>query len=400
MKKVAFPGLHDVLRLLQPAQVRQLGACPDLRFPGPRLAEEALRRGWLTPYQVRKLLRGRGRRLVQGPYVILDRLGGGATGKVYKVRHSRLNRLAALKVIGKGRLTDSRAAERFYREIRALAQLAHPNIVHAYDAGPVGDSHFLVMEYIEGTDLARLLQERGPLPVGEACDYVLQAALGLQHAHERGLVHRDLKPSNLLVEKGGRIKVVDFGLARFQEDPVTDPLTQQGVVLGTVDYMAPEQILDAHAVDARADLYSLGCTLYHLLTGRPPFSKGTVLEKLLKHQAEEPTPVEVLRPDVPAAVAAVVRRLMAKHPEGRFRTAAETAAALGAPLGPAPLPESLPSSLFAFPRLERPARQARRGGPGVAGWLRRLLTGLLARGIGLVTSPSALAAPAILRGTD
>ena len=342
--------------LLKPAQFRELRT----RLEEPHaLIAELLSRGWLTPYQARQLRRGRSGKLVLGRYVVLDRLGAGATGKVYKVRHRDLDRLAALKVLRRQGLEDPVAAARFRREVETVAQLAHPHIVRAYDAGQNGDRYFLVTEYVPGPDLGRRVAEGGPLTLAAACKYARQAALGLQHAHQRGLVHRDIKPSNLLLqEETGLVKVADFGLARLQHQ-AGDPLTQQGAVLGTLDYMAPEQTLDSHAVDARADLYSLGCTLYYLLTGRPPFPGGTALRKLFRHQDEEPTPVEQVRPGVPDGVAAVVRRLMAKRPGERYQTAGEAAAALAAVTQPwkdpcgegsqeSPLGEDFPAPAFAF----------------------------------------------------
>jgi serine/threonine protein kinase len=203
-------------------------------------------------------------------------------------------------------------------------------VVHAYDAGRKGRSHYyLAMEYVEGPDLARLVKRRGALPAAVACAYARQAALGLEHAHGRGVVHRDLKPSNLLLSARGVVKVLDLGLARLEG--AGEALTRAGQVLGTVDYIAPEQALGAGA-DARSDLYSLGCTLHFLLAGRPPFPGGTAADKLLRHLREEPQAPE----GVPASVVEVARRLMAKRPEGRYRSAAEAAEALGRIGGLAP----------------------------------------------------------------
>ena len=220
--------------------------------------------------------------------------------------------------------------ERFRREVKSAARLAsHPNIVAAYDAEQAGETHMLVMEFIEGTDLARVVDRRGPLPVGEACEYVRQAALGLQHAFEDGMVHRDIKPQNLMRTTRGQIKILDFGLARFASEVATHAgVTAEGMVLGSADYIAPEQIDDPHAADIRADIYSLGCTLYFLLAGRPPFPDGSLIQKLMAHSEKTPRPLAEVRADVPPELARVVERMMAKDPARRFQTPDEVAQAL------------------------------------------------------------------------
>jgi hypothetical protein len=277
-------------------------------------------------------------------YRILEVLGTGGMGVVYKAEHRLLERPVALKVIDRGLTGKPAVVERFRREVKAAGQLNHPNIVQAHDADQAGDSHFLVMEFVEGTTLARLVEQQGPLPIAQACDYVRQAALGLERAHEHGMVHRDIKPHNLMRTPQGQIKVLDFGLARLVREATpalslsgegTSPdakasphLTQMGMVMGTADYMAPEQATNAHAADIRADIYSLGCTLYYLLTGRPPFPEGTVLDKLLAHGRSTPKPLSDFRADVPAALARVVGRMMAKEPAARYQTPAELATAL------------------------------------------------------------------------
>jgi len=341
----------DILRqsqLLGPQQLAQLldqeSRWGDLRA----LAQELVTRNWLTPYQVNRLLKGRGADLILGPYLVLERLGEGGTGQVFKARHQRMNRVVALKVIRPELLTDAEVVNRFLREIQVVSQLSHPNVVHAYDAGPVGSTYFLAMEYIDGTDLAALVRDAGPLPVAQACDYLRQAALGLQHAHERGLIHRDIKPPNFLLAQPGRaadsragsasrwgvIKLLDLGLARLQRSSVdgerTSMLTPAGsVTMGTPDYLAPEQALDFHSADIRADIYGLGCTGYYLLTGQPPFPGGTLAQKLLRHQQAECPAVEQQRADVPPEVAALLRRLLAKRPEDRPQTPQEVADELG-----------------------------------------------------------------------
>jgi serine/threonine protein kinase len=342
MATASTASLVDALRqyrLLDPAQLQELPAL-QARFPDPKaLARELIQRGWLTPYQANQLLQSKGQELVLGSYLLLERLGEGGMGQVFKARHRNLGRTVAVKLIRKERLDNPAAIKRFEREVRAAAALNHPNIVHAYDADQIGGTHLLVMECIEGaTDLNRLVKQNGPLPVEQACEYIWQAALGLQHAYERGLVHRDIKPHNLLLTADGKaVKMLDMGLARLDhpgaEDDKSSTMTQEGAVMGTPDYIAPEQALASHTVDIRGDLYSLGCTFYFLLTGKVPFPGGTFTEKLLKHQLEQPVPVEQVRADVPPVVAAIVRQMMAKKPEERHQTPAELAAALAALFG-------------------------------------------------------------------
>jgi serine/threonine-protein kinase len=320
--------------VLGPEQLNKLrravqGRAPDVRA----LARELLNQGSLTAYQANLLLQGRGAELVLGPYLLLDRLGEGGMGQVFKARHQVMHRVVAIKIIRKEHLADGGAVQRFQREIRLAAQLDHPNLVRAYDAAQVGDTHFLVMEYAEGTDLHRLVQKAGPLPVAQACEYVRQAALGSQHAAERSLVHRDIKPSNLqLTGQGTVVKVLDMGLARSMEpdtgQKVTAELTLARTFMGTPDYIAPEQIADARRVDIRADIYSLGCTLYFLLAGRPPFPVATWQEKLVCHDKVEPQALEQVRPEVPPALGAVVRKMMAKRAEDRYATPLAVADAL------------------------------------------------------------------------
>jgi hypothetical protein len=231
-------------------------------------------------------------------YRVVRLLGSGGMGAVYEVEHRVMRRLVALKVINRAYTANAAALERFRREVRAAARLAHPNIVTTHDAEDAGQTHFLVMEYVEGTDLGRLVQERGPLPLDRACEYVRQAALGLQHAFEQGMVHRDLKPHNLMLTPDGRVKVLDFGLACFASETASAAgVTGTGLVLGTVDYIAPEQADNPHEADIRSDIYSLGCTLYHLLAGRPPFPTGTALQKVMAHQNKDPQPLTELRDD-------------------------------------------------------------------------------------------------------
>jgi serine/threonine-protein kinase len=371
------------------------------RYAGPRsLAGDLIKRGWVTVYQVNLLLQGRGDDLLLGPYLLLERLGEGGTGQVFKARHVRMNRIVALKVIRRDLVADNDALGRFYREIQVVSQLAHPNLVHAFDAGPAGATHFLAMEYVDGVDLARLVKEHGPLPVAKACSYIRQTALALQQIHQHGLVHRDIKPQNLLLASGGRkspeppganvpgspgvVKLLDLGLARLQESVhgkstthlpdgrSLTTLTLAGpVTIGTVDYMAPEQALDFHQVDIRADIYSLGCTFWFLLTGKPPFPGGTLAQKLMKHQQAELPPLHEQRPGLPAALEPLLKQMLAKRPEDRFRTPAELVRMLDTiPVDPAS-PSPKPGLLNLVAAFSSPPRLILAGG-GL------LLAGLLA----------------------
>jgi hypothetical protein len=271
-------------------------------------------------------------RLLDHPrYRVLRLLGQGGMGAVYLAEHLFMGRLVALKVVSTALMDSPDALERFRQEVRAAAQLSHPNIVAAFDADHVGNLHFLVMEYIDGVNLAEHLARSGPLPIPQACHAVEQAALGLQHAHDKGMVHRDIKPQNLMLTRGGGVKILDFGLARFARErnaPGQAGLTGTGVVMGTADYIAPEQTRSSRGIDIRADIYGLGCTLYHLLSGRVPFPDGTVIDKMIRHCVDAPEPLRSLRPDVPTELAAVVEKMMAKDPAQRYQTPAEVAAAL------------------------------------------------------------------------
>jgi serine/threonine protein kinase len=270
------------------------------------------------------------RELTEHPrYRLQGFLAAGGMGMVFKAEHRLMRRPVALKVIHPHLLNRPAAVERFHREVRAAARLAHPNIVAALDAEQAGAVHFLVMEYVEGETLDRIVARRGPLPVVEACAYVAQAAAGLQHAHELGMVHRDLKPSNLIVTTAGQVKILDFGLAQLVHEGQTGAgLTPEGTLVGTPGYLAPEQARDPGSADIRADLYSLGCTLYHLLTGRPPFVGGGVLQQLLAHQDRAPRPLATFRDDLPENLIRIVERLLAKEPAGRFESPAQLAQAL------------------------------------------------------------------------
>lgn len=308
---------------------------------GRLIARALVELGLLTKFQAEMLLAGRTNGFVLGQYRILEQLGQGGMGRVFKAVHQTMNRIVALKVLGPQILESDRGQQMFRREMQAAARLAHPNIVTAYDANRVGGRYYLVMEFVDGPNLEQLIRDNGPLPIGLACDFIRQAALGLQHAHELGMVHRDIKPANLLVHRPGStvdkrflVKISDFGLARLSDSETGGPTqvssieTRPNVVMGTPDYLSPEQARDLHAADSRSDVYSLGCSLYYVLTGDVPFPGGTAMEKLVRHSTEEPVPVEEIRSDLPAILAAIVRRMMAKDRTARFQSAAEVAQAL------------------------------------------------------------------------
>jgi serine/threonine protein kinase/putative intracellular protease/amidase len=270
-------------------------------------------------------------------YRVLSLLATGGMGAVYKAEHRLMERLVALKVINPGLLANPQALERFRREVRAAARLSHPNIVAAHDADQAGELHFLIMEFVDGLNLERWLAHKGPLAPAQAANLIRQAALGLEHMHEKGMVHRDIKPLNLMVTLQGNVKVLDCGLARLAGEPGTDHssgaastgdkpgMTTAGMILGTPDYIAPEQVTDPRRADIRADIYALGCTLFYALTGQPPFPTGTMVEKLNQHLKSAPPSILARRPDVPAELARVLEKMLAKDPAQRYQTPGEVA---------------------------------------------------------------------------
>jgi serine/threonine-protein kinase len=321
------PLLETLARhnLLTSWQLGHLGRIARELATAEDLLQKLERLEWLTAYQASHLRRGVGDRLVAGPYILLEPLDSGGMGQVFRARHRLLERVAAHKRIHPDHQANPRMAERFLREVRAAASLAHPNIVTVYDFYQEGDDFYLSMEMIQGSDLHSHLDRHGALPVALACDVTYQACLGLQHAHGRGVVHRDIKPRNLMVSPDGHVKIIDFGLARRNVDST---ITATGM-MGTPDYLPPEQADRPHDVDRRADIYSLGCTLYHLLAGHPPFYHVPRDERASAHRTLQPPKIEQIRKDVPRRVAEVLRRMMEKAPEDRFQRAAEVAEALG-----------------------------------------------------------------------
>ncbi|HEX4589279.1 MAG TPA: serine/threonine-protein kinase [Gemmataceae bacterium] len=299
------------------------------------LAQRLFRQGLLTQFQVNQLLAGKwkGFFLAGGKYKLMDKLGAGGMGHVFLCEHRRMKRLVALKVLPTDKLKDDASAvERFEREARAAAALDHPNIVRAHDidTDPDKNLHFLVMEFVDGSSLQEIIKKHGPLDHVRACHYIADAARGLQHAHEAGWVHRDIKPGNLLLDRSGALKILDMGLARLFADD-SDNLTkryEKNAVLGTADYLAPEQATNSSDVDIRADIYSLGATFYYLLTGHGPFDEGTVTQKLIWHQTRQPESIRAKRPELPKDLEAVINKMMAKKPVHRYQEPSAVATAL------------------------------------------------------------------------
>ncbi len=321
------------------------------------LARALIKSKKLTKYQASALYQGKTKGLVLGNYVILDKIGAGGMGQVYKALHRRMKRVVALKVLPAEATKDADAVQRFHREVEAAARLEHPNIVTAHDADEADGMHFLVMQYADGKDLSDLVKDNGPLPVPQAVECIRQAACGLAYAHKNGVIHRDIKPANLLLDTEGTIRILDMGLARLEsqiaEQTQAAGLTQSGQIMGTVDYMSPEQAEETRGVDGRADMYSLGCTLYVLLVGKPMFQGTTTIAKLMAHRTTPAPSLRAARADVPEALEAIYQRMVAKEVDDRYATMDEVVAALETCLGtaaPAKLdgPSSSDSALSDF----------------------------------------------------
>ncbi len=356
---------------------------------------ELVQRNWLTPYQQSQLLSGNGEKLIISSYRIQSPLGEGGMGMVFKAIQPKLGRTVAIKVIRPQVLAARpEILSRFHREAKAIAHLNHPNVVLLYDADEFNGTHYIAMEYVDGLTLEKMVRTQGPMPIRQACEYMRQSALGLQHAYEVGLVHRDIKPSNILVSQKtsihesrgsslkmakpslvtvrdrdrmsqsnasaagvpqgwGQVKVLDMGLAmlvdRLDEESLDygqTPLTRAGVLLGTPDFIAPEQARDARHVDIRADIYSLGCTFYYVLTGKPPFPGGADVQKLIRHQTEKPYSIDELRPGIPQEVTSILNRMLEKRPEDRYPTPRHLADALDLYVNPALPSTPVPSGFM------------------------------------------------------
>ncbi|NLX54752.1 MAG: serine/threonine protein kinase [Planctomycetaceae bacterium] len=337
-KKLNSQALLDLLersKLLSADQVARAVAeweslhGESLPEDAERLADHLVATQVITRWQADNLLRGKYKGYFLGKFKLLGLLGSGGMSSVYLAEHTLMRRKQAIKVLPRKRVGDASYLERFKLEALATAALDHPNIVRVYDIDNERDIHYLVMEYVPGRDLQTIVTSDGPLDYADAARYVAQAAHGLQHAHDAHLIHRDVKPANLLLDDHGLIKVLDLGLALFARgDHASLTLLHNENVLGTADYLAPEQALSSHDVDSRADIYGLGCTLYFLLTGHPPFPEGTLAQRIVKHQSQSPPDIRVDRPDCPRDLLNICTRMMQKDPRQRYSHMHEVAAAL------------------------------------------------------------------------
>ena len=343
MAKLTADSFLNVLKqsdLIEPDRIKSLmGTMQDSGIDvgsSSAIGSWMVSHGHLTDWQVDKLQKGKHKGFRLGKYRLRKLLGKGGMSSVYLAEHTLMRRPCAIKVLPIKKVNDSSYLARFHREAQAVASLDHPNIVRAYDIDMEVEKnqeiHFLIMEYVKGRDLQEVVREDGPLSFEDAAEFCRQAALGLDHAHKSGLVHRDVKPGNLLLDETGTVKVLDLGLARFAEvagsDEASLTVAHDEKVLGTADYLSPEQALDSHLVDNRADVYSLGCSMYFALTGRPPFNEGSIAQRLMWHQMKEPLEMKETRADIPESLAAIVRKMMAKKPKDRYSSMGEVSTVL------------------------------------------------------------------------
>ncbi len=304
---------------------------PTLPEDPVELAKEFEQAKLLTRWHCEKLLQGRYKGFFLGKHKLLGHLGTGGMSTVYLAEHVLMHSKRAVKVLPKSKLGNNSYLQRFQQEAKAIASLNHENIVRAFDIDNDGDTHFIIMEYVDGYDLQTLIRKKGQLDFGLAADYISQAAKGLHHAHERGLIHRDVKPANLFLNREGVVKVLDLGLAMYTDEAQSSvTMEHSDKVLGTADYLAPEQAINSHNIDARADIYGLGCSLYYLLTGHPPFPTGSIAQRIAKHQTVMPDEIRKDRPDCPGELEGICVKMMQKDRRFRYQNCAQVAEVLDA----------------------------------------------------------------------
>ena len=338
---MATPSVKDFLELVQRSQLVDPDELRDtlLKCKAERndqmpsdtkeVADYLVQAGLLTDWHCGKLFDRKYRGFFLGKYKLLGHIGTGGMSSVYLAEHMLMRRQRAIKVLPKGRVGDSSYLERFHREAQATAALEHSNVVRAYDVDNEGDTHYLVMEYVKGRDLQNIVNEDGALSYEQAADYIAQAARGLAYSHKEGLIHRDVKPANLLLDEEGVIKILDLGLALFAEDENASlTILHNENVLGTADYLAPEQAINSHEVDRRVDIYALGCTFYFALTGHAPFNEGTLAQRIARHQTQMPPDIRDDRPDCPRALVNICVKMIQKKAEDRYQSCGEVVAAL------------------------------------------------------------------------
>jgi serine/threonine protein kinase len=318
----------DASGLMTSMQASALGS-EHAADDGETMASDLVARGVLTEYQAQAICSGKIEHLVLGDYAILDKIGEGGMGQVFKALHKRLDRFAAIKILTGSALHDRKSIDRFYQEVKTAAQITHPNIVITYDASEQNGIHYLVMEYVGGQDLASVLAKHGPLSVSKSIDVITQTAKGLEYAHSKRIVHRDIKPSNLLLDHQDNVKILDMGLARIMAETVplektaAERLTNAGQVMGTLDYMAPEQAENAKQADARSDIYAVGCTLFRLLTNDVPYPAESVVESIMAHREASIPSLRTRCPEAPEWLDDAYRKCVNKRPEDRYQTATE-----------------------------------------------------------------------------
>jgi serine/threonine protein kinase len=328
--RTEFLRVLEQSKLFEPAAFAALSQSAGAAGSPGEFAEQLVQQGTLTRFQAKQLLAGRHRGLVLGPYRLLEKIGQGGMGMVFLAEHAALKRKVAIKILAKDQAESPAAVERFQREARAASALCHTNIMRVHHAGQTAGTHYIVMEYIDGATLEAIIDRKGPLGTTDAVRVAAQAAAGLHHAHEKGFVHRDIKPENLMLTRAGELKILDMGLTKCvtREDDNLTGVMNSSLILGTIDYLSPEQAMQT-SVDARADVYSLGATLFTLLTGMCPYEGVPAKQKLMQHQFGEVPDVRTFCPDVPEGLAKVVAKMMAKKREDRYASGPDVIEALG-----------------------------------------------------------------------